>query len=132
MRSGASSSHSSPTASWSGTPRDEGLEVLGEDLSGLKRRHEARDLILHVRADEEVQVLEDRLGPLVERIVETIDDVLAVPSAAVPLALGTAERDIPVPLPGGRPVGGIDEVGVAGGADVEIAAPAPRRGAGLG
>ena len=42
-----------------------------------------------------VEVVEHRLGAAVERLVEAVDDLLAVDAAAVPLALGAAQVDVP-------------------------------------
>ena len=116
--SGASSWSWSPRASSSAIPRR--LEVLGKDLVRLEGGREAVDLVLHVGADQDVEIVEHRLGAAVERLVQAVDDLLAVAAAAVPLAFGAAEGDMPLALARRRPVGGVDEVRVAGGADVQV------------
>src|SRR3954470_10354931 len=123
-RSSAGCSSWSPAASLSGT-RSPGLEVFGEDLIRQQGGDEALDLVFHVRANEHVQIVEHRLGAELERLVEAIARVLAVAAAAVPLALRAAQRHVPVPVARRRPVRRVDEVRVAGRADVEIVLPAP-------
>ena len=94
-----------------------GPEVFGDDQVGFERRDEPLDLLFHVRAGEQLEVVEHRLHAVVERLVEAVDQRLVVDAAAAPLALGAAERDAPLALSGGRPIEGIDEVAPAAGAD---------------
>jgi len=61
---------------------------------------------------------------VIESLVEPVDHVLAVATAAVPLTLGAAKGDVPLPVAGGSPVGRINEVRAALGTDVKIAATA--------
>src|SRR4051794_15350571 len=121
--------------SWSSSPTESSsairsarvdlrLEVLGKDLVAVQRGDEAIDLVLHVGPDQNVQVVEHRLGAVIEGLVEPIDGVLVVATAAVPLALGTPQRDVPLALACGCPIGGIDEVRAALGTDVKFT-PAP-------
>src|SRR5262245_3430272 len=109
--SGASSSSWSLRASSSDIPRC--LEVLGEDLVRLEGGGEALDLLLHVGANQDVEIVEHRLRAAVERLVQAVDDLLLIAAAAVPLALRAAEGDVPLALTRRRPIGGVDEVRVA-------------------
>ena len=68
--------------------RSRGLEVFWEDFVAVQGGDEAIDLVFHVGPDQDVEIVEDRLGAVVELLVEPIDDVLAVAAAAVPLTFG--------------------------------------------
>ena len=72
-----------------------GLEVLGEDQVRVERGDEALDLLLHVRAREQAEVVEQRLGAAVERLVEAVDDLLAVDAGGGPVAVGAVQVDAP-------------------------------------
>src|SRR3954453_13470583 len=59
------------TRSPTGTP-DGSLEVHREDVVRLERRGEALDLVLHVGAREALEVADERLGAVVELLVEAV------------------------------------------------------------
>src|SRR4051794_28218011 len=124
-------SSSSRTASSSATrsaPGRRELEVLGEDLVAVQGGDEAVDLVLHVGADQDVEVLEHGLRAAIESLVEPVDHVLAIAPATVPLALGAPKRHVPLPVAGGGPIRGINQVGTALGTDMKVASAAARRG----
>src|SRR3954449_4476919 len=96
------------------------LEVLGDDVIGVQRGGEALDLVLHVGVREALEVADQRLGAAVELLVEALDELLLEDPGAGPLAVGAAQGDLPVRRAGLVPLRRVDEVGVAGAADVKI------------
>ena len=60
---------------------------------------------------------------MIQSLVEAVDHVLVLATAAIPLALGAAKCDVPLPVAGGGPIGRINEIRAALGTDVKIAAP---------
>src|SRR3954451_18507687 len=96
------------------------LEVVGDDVAGLERRDEPLDLVLHVGLHHALEVAHQRLGAAVELLVEALDDVLVEDTAPVPLAVGAAQRDLPLRLADLLPVHRVDELGVAGPAHVQV------------
>src|SRR5689334_6504502 len=97
-----------------------GLEVLGEDQVVIERLDEAVDLLLHVRVHQSLEIAHERLRAAVELLVEALDELLLEDAGAAPLAVGAAQRDLPVRRAGLLPLRRVDEVGVARAADVEI------------
>src|SRR4051794_3427377 len=92
-----------------GTPGWEALEVLGEDQVALECVDEAIDLVLHVRVHEALEITHERLGAAIELLVEALDELLLEDAAAVPLAVGAAQRDLPVRRTGLVPLDGVDQ-----------------------
>ena len=74
--------------------------------------------ILHVGVHHALEVADERLGAAVELLVEAVDDLLLEDAGAGPLAVGAAQRDLPVGRAGLVPVDGLDELGAAAAADV--------------
>src|SRR5689334_3816030 len=97
-----------------------GLEVLGEDQVVIERLDEAVDLLLHVRVHQSLEIAHERLRAAVELLVEALDELLLEDPGAVPLAVGAAQADLPVHRAGLVPLGGVDEVGLAGRAHVQV------------
>ena len=116
----------------------EALEVVGEDVISVERGDEALDLILHVGVHHPLEVADERLGAAVEHLVEALDDGLLEDAGAGPLAVGAAQRDLPMGRAGLVPLDGVDQVRAAGAAQVQVVAglgvgssrrPRGRRGA---
>src|SRR4051794_13095953 len=97
-----------------------GLEVLGKDQVVGERRDEAVDLLFHVGVHQALEIADERLGAAVELLVEALDELLLEDAGAVPLAVGAAQRDLPVRRAGLVPLGGVDQVRRAGSADVKV------------
>src|SRR3954453_2735203 len=97
-----------------------GLEVLGNDVAGLEGGDETLDLLLHVGLHQVLQVAHERLGAAIELLVEALDDVLLEHTGPGPLAVRAAEDDLPMGVTRLLPVHGVDELGVAGPADVQV------------
>ena len=70
---------------------------------------------------EPLEVADERLGAAVELLVEALDDVLLEDAGAGPLAVGAAKGDFPVRRARLLPLDGVDELGVAVRADVQVA-----------
>ena len=98
------------------------LEVVRKDVIGLERVHEPLDLILHVGVHHALEVAHELLGAAIELLVEALDHVLGEDPGAVPLAVGAAQRDLPMGRAGLVPLDGVDQVGAAGAADVKVLA----------
>src|SRR4051794_12161501 len=97
-----------------------GLEVLGEDQIVIERLDEAIDLLLHVGVHQSLEIAHERLGAAIELLVEALDELLLEDAAAAPLAVGAAQADLPVHRARLVPLRGVDEVGLAGRADVQV------------
>src|SRR6476659_6963619 len=97
-----------------------GLEVLGEDQVVIERLDEAIDLLLHVGVHQSLEIADERLGAAIELLVEALDELLLEDPAAVPLTVGAAQGDLPVHRARLVPFRGVDEVGVAGRAHVQV------------
>src|SRR4051794_11502814 len=106
------------------------LEVLRDDVAGLEGGDEALDLLLHVGLHQALEIADQGLRAAVELLVEALDDVLLEHARAAPLAVGAAQRDLPVGVAGLVPVDGVDQLGVARLADVEIRDRLRRRAGG--
>src|SRR5215218_7282142 len=98
-----------------------GLEVLGEDVVRVQRVDESLDLILHVRASQAGQILDEHVGAAVELDVEPVDDLLGVAAVVAPFAVGAPKCHGPVALVRGSPLERIHEIRPAGLADVQFA-----------
>ena len=98
----------------------------------VERVDEALDLVLHVRRHEALEVADEGLGAAVELLVEALDGVLLVDAGAGPLAVGAAQRDLPVRRAGLVPLDGVDQLGVARAADVQVAVLGRSGGVGVG
>src|SRR5215211_43083 len=97
------------------------LEVLGEDVVRPQRVDESLDLILHVRAGQAGQILNEHVGAAVELDVEPVDDLLGVDAVVAPFAVGAPKFHGPVALVRGSPLERIHEIRPAGLADVQFA-----------
>src|SRR6188508_1530286 len=87
-------------------PEGGGLEVVGEDVISVERGDEALDLILHVGVHHPLEVAHESLGAAVEHLVEALDDGLLEDAGAAPLAVGAAQRDLPMGRAGLVPLDG--------------------------
>src|SRR3954447_21379987 len=96
------------------------LEVLGDDVAGLEGGDEPVDLVLHVGLHQVLEVAHEGLGAAVELLVEALDDVLVEDAGPAPFAVRAAEGDLPVLGAGLLPVDRVDELGVAGPAQVQV------------
>ena len=101
-----------------------GLKVVGEDVISVERGDEALDRVLHVGVHHPLEVADESLGATVEHLVEALDDALLEDAGAGPLAVGAAQRDLPMGRAGLVPLDGVDQVAAAGGADMQIGADA--------
>ena len=98
------------------------LEVVGEDVISVERGDEALDLILHVGVHHPLEVADERLGAAVEHLVEPLDDGLLEDAGAGPLAVGAAQRDLPMGRAGLVPLDGVDQVRATGAAEMKVVA----------
>src|SRR3954471_19520007 len=95
-------------------------EVLGQQAVDLEGLHETIDLLFHVGSHETAQVADERLRPAVELLVELLDDDLLEDAGADRLAVGAAQRDLPMGRASLFPLQRVDEVGLTRSADVEV------------
>ena len=82
-------------------------------MISVERGDEALDLILHVGVHHPLEVADERLGTAVEDLVEALDDGLLEDAGAGPLAVGAAQRDLPMGRAGLVPLDGVDQVRAA-------------------
>ena len=99
-----------------------GLEVVREDVISVERGDEALDLILHVGVHHPLEVADESLGTAVEHLVEALDDGLLEDAGAGPLAVGAAQRDLPMGRAGLVPLDRVDQVRAAAPAQVQVLA----------
>src|SRR5204863_10140 len=71
------------------------LKVEGSDVVVVERGDEALDLRGHVVVRELLDVLDERVGPLVEQGVVALDVGLAVHAGGLPLTLRAPALDLP-------------------------------------
>ena len=110
------------TARLEGAGERLGLEVVGEDVISVERGDEALDLILHVGVHHPLEVADESLGAAVEHLVEALDDGLLEDAGAAPLAVGAAQRDLPMGRAGLVPLDWVDQVRAAAPAHVQVLA----------
>src|SRR3954452_19189961 len=95
-------------------------EVFGEAGVAGQRAAEAIDLVLHVGAREALEVPDEGFGAPVELLVEAVDGVLREDAARVPLAVGAAQRDLPVGVARLLPLDRVHELLLAVWADMQV------------
>ncbi len=85
------------------------LEVHRQDRVGLEGRGEAGDRVLHVGLGQAAQVGHELLGAEIELLLEGLDLRLVEDPVRHRLALGAAQRELPVVVAGLLPVRRVDE-----------------------
>ncbi|TMK98623.1 MAG: hypothetical protein E6G41_17980 [Actinobacteria bacterium] len=86
----------------------------------IERLDEAIDLLFHVRVHQALEIAHERLGAAVELLVEALDEVLLVDAGADPLAVGAAQRDLPMGRAVLLPLDGVDQIALAGPTQVQV------------
>jgi hypothetical protein len=89
-------------------------------VPGRQRGDEALDVFFHVRPGELAQVGDERLRAAVERLVEAMDRLLLEDVREMPFAVGAAQADLPAGAVGLFPRDGVDQLGRALGAHVDV------------